>query len=36
MGLTAVSHEDLVRQSVDRLKKKHIVNCVDHVDKLLR
>ena len=36
MGLIHDSHEQLVTKSVQRLKKKDIVNCVNHVIKILR
>ena len=36
MGLTNESHQDLVKRAVNGLKKKHIVKCIEHTDKLLR
>ena len=36
MGLTNVSHEELVRQSWTNLKKKNIVACIRHVNDLLK
>ena len=36
MGLTQVSHEELVRSSWTSIKKKNVVKCVEHVEKLLR
>ena len=36
MGLTNETHEELVKRAWNGLKKKHIVKCIEHTDKLLR
>ena len=36
MGLSHASHEDLVKEAVENVKKKDVYKCVNHVNKLLR
>ena len=35
MGLIHDSHEELVKKAVKSLKKKDIINCIQHVEKIL-
>ena len=36
MGLTQVSHEELVRSAWTSIRKKNVVKCIEHVERILR
>ena len=36
MGLTNEGHESLVQRALNSLRKKDIVKCIEHVEKILR
>ena len=36
MGLIQVSHEDMVRSAWTGIRKKNVVKCIEHVERLLR